>query len=870
MIDDDSAARTLEPVRELFNSSISVLWATTYNLHLELFNEFLLPRLGDPPLNVVVLADYRRIAASLQRIPVERADSLAQVNRRWLLRDVQPLGQAFHAKSYMAVGSGGARLLVGSGNLSLDGLDQGREVFTVFRSGTPVGDLAIDTWRSWTRRLVERLDDVILAERFRDLERRFPGPNSEPTAIPPPLLHNLDVSLSGQLINLVRAPAGRVDELMLSAPYFDANAEAMGHLIRALRPRQIRLFVTGSTSVKGSSLASELDSIEAEVEVLAYEPDQFVHAKLLGIITGDRAWLLTGSPNLSKAALMQVAWAGGNVELAVLAALEPGLVRSLFVPPDVTVAVRRLDDLATLCFNPDKESDSPPVRLVSATSTIDGRIEIRSEPAAEAGWFLDDLTDRQPLHVESSHRIITAGPMIGRLVQLVDVNARVLSNRVVVDDVVALTNILNAVGASPSSQRPTELESCDISSPLAQALVWLHRNLVMDVSERRTATGGVAAGEAETGDDLWERLEREKLARDPRAGAYERLWIRYTRDAGDPIIDLLETLRLRVPGRLAREKVHGSMLSHLLKEEEREPGHKWTSTAKIRVRARNVLKRWASAQNEPALAWVNPLAPAGNFAMITLALAVLRLDRARNPEYVELTDDDLDDIWLQWLSGFAGTREGDGWLGHLDPGTLDIIRRRLPEWLPETVAALCWLAIRPGHDKRRQILTWQPVIAAALNHHLLEPTENTASYVAEIIGQGMTFAKIEERLLRAVEFVDDLLWCERQAAELGLEEVGLQPPPGGAPGIAVRLDVRGIVDPLLDPRIPRLVVALRAYRRCKGVAIWGPDADWRLALVDGQPIAYRQKGTIAKMLANDGAIEQLAGVGGVLASLATI
>ncbi len=76
--------RTVQPVAELFTGAATALWATTYNIDLALFNEFLLPRLGEPPLNVAVLADHRRLAVSLARIPPERADTLVAVNRRWL------------------------------------------------------------------------------------------------------------------------------------------------------------------------------------------------------------------------------------------------------------------------------------------------------------------------------------------------------------------------------------------------------------------------------------------------------------------------------------------------------------------------------------------------------------------------------------------------------------------------------------------------------------------------------------------------------------------------------------------------------------------------------------------------------------------
>lgn len=83
------AVGTVQPIADLFTGSTTALWATTYNLDLSLMSEFLLRRLGEPPVNVAVLADHHRLSGSLARIPAERVDSLATVNRRWLVRGVR-------------------------------------------------------------------------------------------------------------------------------------------------------------------------------------------------------------------------------------------------------------------------------------------------------------------------------------------------------------------------------------------------------------------------------------------------------------------------------------------------------------------------------------------------------------------------------------------------------------------------------------------------------------------------------------------------------------------------------------------------------------------------------------------------------------
>ena len=46
---DTDSTIIVKPIAELFRADSVALWATTYNLDLALFNEYLLGRLGDPP-----------------------------------------------------------------------------------------------------------------------------------------------------------------------------------------------------------------------------------------------------------------------------------------------------------------------------------------------------------------------------------------------------------------------------------------------------------------------------------------------------------------------------------------------------------------------------------------------------------------------------------------------------------------------------------------------------------------------------------------------------------------------------------------------------------------------------------------------------
>src|SRR5262249_47762404 len=158
--------------------------------------------------------------------------------------------------------------------------------------------------------------------RFADLERRLDVSSGLTSVAESPLLHNLDRPLADQLVEAVRARADRVDELAVTAPFYDEQSEAIGHLIDELHPAHVRIFMTRAPSADGPRPALRLAAPAAEVETLVYMPDRFTHAKLIGIVADETGFILSGSANASRAALTLPAGVG-NVELAVLSEVEP-------------------------------------------------------------------------------------------------------------------------------------------------------------------------------------------------------------------------------------------------------------------------------------------------------------------------------------------------------------------------------------------------------------------------------------------------------------------------------------------------------------------------------------------------------------------
>jgi hypothetical protein len=76
-------------------------------------------------------------------------------------------------------------------------------------------------------------------------------------------------------------------------------------LLDRLRPRRLDVYLGAGTSVDGAALARLLDQTDARVSVHSFEPNEFVHTKLIGVMAGTKGRLLSGSANLSQAAAGQ-------------------------------------------------------------------------------------------------------------------------------------------------------------------------------------------------------------------------------------------------------------------------------------------------------------------------------------------------------------------------------------------------------------------------------------------------------------------------------------------------------------------------------------------------------------------------------------
>ncbi|WP_225842715.1 phospholipase D-like domain-containing protein [Streptomyces albus] len=224
---------------------------------------------------------------------------------------------AFHPKVVLLLGEHACRLAVGSGNPTLSGWGANDELWTVVETEDGVSHPLLADLAHWLR----KLPDVVgmarwTADHLRELAKLLCERHAHASACPdsgPRLVHNLHRSLLDQL------PSGPVDEVRAYAPFIDPEARALRALVDRMSPGKVTLGLQPRwSSYDAETVKNALDGRSVRIRLL--EETRMRHGKFIEWRTGERRHALTGSPNLTRAALCESTEGGGNCELAVLSA----------------------------------------------------------------------------------------------------------------------------------------------------------------------------------------------------------------------------------------------------------------------------------------------------------------------------------------------------------------------------------------------------------------------------------------------------------------------------------------------------------------------------------------------------------------------
>jgi hypothetical protein len=252
---------------------------------------------------------------------------------------------AFHPKLALLIGNDRVLALIGSGNLTMGGWQHNSELWNVLRAEDGHAPRALFALAEWLELLAPSVRlgsghaaalNRVAARLGASLQRFIPIQDGAQ------LVTNLDRSFLSQL------PGGPVDELTLCAPFIDAHASAVRALVEHFPTPKLTLVVQPTlTVVEPHALASVLSG-QKGLTVVADTSRRYRHAKLVEWRRGPHRQALTGSANLSAAAMLNTVRRGGNVELGILIDIDEPLWPDPQLEADQCVQLASIEDIPSV------------------------------------------------------------------------------------------------------------------------------------------------------------------------------------------------------------------------------------------------------------------------------------------------------------------------------------------------------------------------------------------------------------------------------------------------------------------------------------------------------------------------------------------
>lgn len=309
----------------------------TYGADLAFFEHALWRQLSNRCKNKLILADGRHYLQAYQ--DAERNGVVHYINKYYVFDGIFSPFSA-HAKLILLTNQEEGRLLVGSGNLGLQGYASGGELFTLYEYNQKSKD-ALPSFVA-VRNLLEKLLEghvfrPVAQRHITHLFNKTPWLYSPISGQEPTIFHNLEESLLQKLKRAIGKEA--IEEMWILSPFYDSQLKALEEVITELSPKKIHLLVQpGLTALDPKALKRVVNKYKSVILVHSVSRpgemnDAYIHAKSYLLKSKKRAFCLQGSPNLSQVAMLRI-FQNGNLELA-----------NLFVSSDIHSFDAILDEL---------------------------------------------------------------------------------------------------------------------------------------------------------------------------------------------------------------------------------------------------------------------------------------------------------------------------------------------------------------------------------------------------------------------------------------------------------------------------------------------------------------------------------------------
>jgi hypothetical protein len=487
--------QSMSPFSLLAEAPAEEILILTYVANLGFFERFALAESRRSGARVTVVYDARAEASDPRSVRFAGVSYLPGAA-------ICHSGAAFHPKLVVAVSEDSARVLIGSGNMTPGGWHHNAELWTLLRAdqaqapGT-LHDLA--TWLSGLPAEVRFSEGVEHAlGRVAGLLAGFPRTESGPTLVS---------SLSQPIID--QLPSGvTADQLRVSAPFLDSDAEGLTQVHQRFgRPTLEVALQSAEAMFDGPGLVLALDNLGGRAFEIDDPALRYHHAKLVEWQQGEALSALTGSPNLTRRALLYGMPSGGNCELALIASIETSLM------PPVANPIERDRLLAQHFDLPDQ--DATRIILLSALLNADGTTVVTTgRPIAEAAT-LERLADSQwqPLQEveENSERLLVRGILAAGTPLRLRAASGQVSNTSYVVSLERATRRLQQGAPSRSPPDPNDLFDIAIVEAILAEVIELKSHIAAPSSGGASGTDTPAAGPPKP--QSWRELLEDRAQR---------------------------------------------------------------------------------------------------------------------------------------------------------------------------------------------------------------------------------------------------------------------------------------------------------------------------------------------------------------------
>ena len=660
----------------------------TYSFDFPIFESLLLPALlKGGATEVTIAADAawldERLGGWID------AGLVRDAGRRYALVGVRVPG-TFHPKLILGVHPDGGTVLVGSGNISRFGMATGGELFHVEEwTGDTPADAGCQAWQT-SRAIASRLDvDGLFRTRVEALPDEAPGLVRQAQGR---LLHNLDEPIVDQFIRVLDGE--EVKDLLVWSPFSDRRLVALEAVVARLQPKTVRVALQpGISGFDGHRLAVLADqSTAVGWRFPAMQPGggsfanplPMIHAKgMLARLASGEDVLLTGSPNLSRPALLATA-AEANLELAVTTR-GTGIEASIFDPTG-PIALGPDVDLGEVRWRAEPETatwpEAPVITLTGARwdrgalmltvrgAVPDGAVASlswsdRSQAPATAA-IIPSPSNADRVTVDASDFPAGAAPLA---VAIEWEGGR--AGPVVVSDIRRLAEV--GGGEARSGQTLPAIDYGDdtvltaILDELAQITVASMHDVDRMARGRPSPSYEDEAAEAEGKAppiDL-SAIDFDRIAQHPRLQGYAVLGNAYVPSRLhlllDEVVQQFEWLKERQRLRAVMPVASDDDEAEPIDGEPDEVRPRWSVRARTTVRWRNRLKRFVVGVRDRRF-WelTTPGVMAQNYVLVMDLLRRL-WERAADPNTAILPRQDITKIGLDYLAGFWGNDEWPGY-----------------------------------------------------------------------------------------------------------------------------------------------------------------------------------------------------------------